>query len=197
MGGGDDGIGYGAFTPDLWRNCSYLHAAPNCTKLDLYPNPDCLDPQTCDQPCLTQCAQSTGGSAKVVGIIITLVFSTVLNFGQNMMRKGHLVGEQAHGITATATGSGRVLPHIRRSRLILQSRAWYWGGLAVFVIGNLGDFLSFLCAPPSIVAPLGSVSLVSNNLVTRESRMAKSRQAFAKAHPTSLLGRVVAAIGRI
>ena len=52
----------------------------------------------------------------------------------------------------------------QRWRLIWVGRGWYWGGLAVFALGNVGDFMSFLCAPPSIVAPppgLATVTLMS------------------------------------
>lgn len=151
-----------AFTSTFRRNCSYLAAPLNCSELDLFPNPACLPPTTnhsmagqplhpippCDQPCLTTCAKSMGGSAKLVGVITTLLFSTVLNFGQNLLRKGNLVAQTD--------------PALRGS--VFRSK-WWWSGLVVFVAGNCGDFLSYLCAPPSIIAPLGSVSLVSNNFI--------------------------------
>lgn len=147
-----------AFTATFRRNCSYLAQPLNCSELDLFPNPACLPPTTnhsmagqpppCDQPCLTTCAKSMGGSAKLVGVVTTLIFSTVLNFGHNLLRKGNLVAQTD--------------PALRGS--VFRSK-WWWSGLVVFVAGNCGDFLSYLCAPPSIIAPLGSVSLVSNNFI--------------------------------
>ena len=137
-----------AFTPGLFRNCTYL-TIPNCTLLRLYENPECPDPATgmgtpaCDMPCLTTCAQHLGGNAKVVGIIISLLFSTMQNLGQNMMRKGNLITNGRH---------------------VCCTPMWLLG-LFIFGLGNAGIFLAFLCASPSVVAPLGSASLISNNFI--------------------------------
>ncbi|KAI9229648.1 MAG: hypothetical protein DHS80DRAFT_7591, partial [Piptocephalis tieghemiana] len=46
----------------------------------------------------------------------------------------------------------------------VKSKVW-WLGLIVFIVGNVMNFLALRFAPQSLVAPLGSMSLVANVLL--------------------------------
>ena len=81
------------------------------------------------------------------GVMFSLIGSTTLNVGLNTQKAGH-------------RWATRRLP----PRSPLREPLW-WLGMAVFVVGNLGDFVALGFAPQSIIAPLGSVSLLANALI--------------------------------
>ena len=51
-----------------------------------------------------------------------------------------------------------------KEKSYLKSPIW-WVGIAMMVVGEIGNFLAYGFAPASIVAPLGVVALVSNCLI--------------------------------
>ncbi|CAG8645902.1 374_t:CDS:2, partial [Funneliformis caledonium] len=71
----------------------------------------------------------------------------------------------------------------------LRSKAW-WTGIILMIIGELGNFMAYAFAPASVVAPLGTVALISNVILAPI--MLKER--FRK---QDLLGVLIAIIGAV
>ncbi|KAL8787502.1 MAG: hypothetical protein Q9195_007749 [Heterodermia aff. obscurata] len=55
-------------------------------------------------------------------------------------------------------------PHEEPRKSYLRSPYW-WAGLVLMIVGEIGNFLAYGFAPASIVAPLGVVALVSNCII--------------------------------
>ncbi|CAI2168427.1 18075_t:CDS:2 [Funneliformis geosporum] len=71
----------------------------------------------------------------------------------------------------------------------LRSKAW-WTGIILMIIGELGNFMAYAFAPASVVAPLGTVALISNVILAPI--MLKER--FRK---QDLIGILIAIIGAV
>ncbi|RGB27308.1 magnesium transporter NIPA-domain-containing protein [Rhizophagus diaphanus] len=71
----------------------------------------------------------------------------------------------------------------------LRSKAW-WAGIFLMIIGELGNFMAYAFAPASVVAPLGTVALISNVILAPI--MLKER--FRK---QDLMGIFIAIIGAV
>ncbi|CAG8473782.1 9843_t:CDS:2 [Cetraspora pellucida] len=71
----------------------------------------------------------------------------------------------------------------------LHSKAW-WAGLFLMVIGELGNFIAYAFAPASVIAPLGTVALISNVILAPI--MLKERF-----RPQDLLGILIAIVGAV
>ena len=85
----------------------------------------------------------------LIGVFFSLVGSTVLNVGVNTQKFSHNANER--------------LPLAMR-RPYWKQRRWLLG-FALFLLGNVGDFIALGMASPSIITPLGSVSLISNSII--------------------------------
>lgn len=79
-----------------------------------------------------------------VGVILCTVGSVVINLGQVLMRRSHLL----------------IAPS-RPTFSYLKSGAW-WVAFTLFLAGNALDFLSLSFAPSSVVSPLGSLAILSS-----------------------------------
>ncbi|CAG8544762.1 1291_t:CDS:2 [Racocetra persica] len=71
----------------------------------------------------------------------------------------------------------------------LHSKAW-WAGLFLMVIGELGNFIAYAFAPASVIAPLGTVALISNVILAP----IMLKETF---RPQDLLGILIAIIGAV
>jgi hypothetical protein len=83
-----------------------------------------------------------GATGIVIGIIMGLCSSVLINTGQNL---------QANGLTATPEAKDNPC----------QSKTWRLG-LLVFIIGSFGNFAAFTFAPASVLVPLEAVQFVTN-----------------------------------
>eukprot|EP00698_Gefionella_okellyi_P003137 TRINITY_DN12931_c0_g1_i1.p1 TRINITY_DN12931_c0_g1~~TRINITY_DN12931_c0_g1_i1.p1 ORF type:complete len:474 (-),score=99.18 TRINITY_DN12931_c0_g1_i1:235-1656(-) len=82
----------------------------------------------------------------VIGVLCTVVGSVVLNFGANVQRYSHL--------------KNAAKPREKQHWVCLQP-IWLLG-FGLFLAGNIADFVALGFAAQTIIAPLGSVSLLSN-----------------------------------
>ncbi|CAG8481996.1 11201_t:CDS:2 [Dentiscutata heterogama] len=71
----------------------------------------------------------------------------------------------------------------------LHSKAW-WAGLFLMIIGELGNFIAYAFAPASVIAPLGTVALISNVILAP----IMLKETF---RPQDLLGILIAIIGAV
>jgi len=83
-----------------------------------------------------------------LGVIITLVGSTITPLGMNLQRLGQL-------------------QLAKRGKSNLCTSPIWMIGLLVFVCGNTCDAIALAMAPQSVITPLGCVSLVSNLFIAR------------------------------
>ena len=102
----------------------------------------------------------------VVGVLLSLTGSIILNVGVNVMKRAHThyakLQRRAAVVAAAAGGGGvegegegdfaSVSP--RKLRMYLLQWRW-WAGFALFAAGNTLDFLALGYAASSIIAPLG------------------------------------------
>ncbi|KAK9803832.1 hypothetical protein WJX73_005110 [Symbiochloris irregularis] len=87
----------------------------------------------------------------IVGALINLIGSVLINFGTNVMKLGH---------NKRAAFSDAERPPIRK--------IYEWQlGVALFAVGNVLNFVSLGFAAQSLLAALGSVQFVSNVLFAR------------------------------
>ncbi|KAF0436872.1 DUF803-domain-containing protein [Gigaspora margarita] len=71
----------------------------------------------------------------------------------------------------------------------LHSKAW-WAGLFLMIIGELGNFIAYAFAPASVIAPLGTVALISNVILAP----IMLKETF---RPQDLIGILIAIIGAV
>ncbi|CAG8716226.1 18441_t:CDS:2 [Acaulospora morrowiae] len=71
----------------------------------------------------------------------------------------------------------------------LHSKSW-WAGILVMIIGELGNFIAYAFAPASVVAPLGTVALISNVILAPIMLKEKFRS-------QDLIGIIIAIIGAV
>eukprot|EP00768_Dysnectes_brevis_P000201 gnl/Dysnectes_brevis/10445_a20688_137.p1 GENE.gnl/Dysnectes_brevis/10445_a20688_137~~gnl/Dysnectes_brevis/10445_a20688_137.p1 ORF type:complete len:440 (+),score=121.92 gnl/Dysnectes_brevis/10445_a20688_137:240-1559(+) len=84
----------------------------------------------------------------VLGITISLGASVFLNLGVNVQKLAHTK------IQASTPLSNK--PYFLNPLWLM--------GISIFVVGNVGDFVALGLASPTILTPLGCVSLISNGL---------------------------------
>jgi hypothetical protein len=82
----------------------------------------------------------------VLGVSLSVAGSTILNLGHNLMKRDHM--------------RNALLP--AAARRVYMCR-WRWAaGFAVFLAGNVLDFLALGLVAQSVAAPLGAVAIVTN-----------------------------------
>jgi len=84
----------------------------------------------------------------IIGVLCTLVGSVVLNFGANLQRYSYLKNG---------------LKPIEHQRIFIRQPLWCLG-FGLFLAGNIADFIGLGYASQTIIAPLGSVALLSNSI---------------------------------
>ncbi|GIQ81039.1 magnesium transporter NIPA [Kipferlia bialata] len=82
----------------------------------------------------------------VVGVGISCFSSVTLNLGINVQK--------------LALNKNSALPK-EKQKAVIRQPTWLFG-LGIFILGNIGDFVALSFASPTVLAPLGSISLVSN-----------------------------------
>lgn len=91
----------------------------------------------------------------IIGAIINIIGSVIINFGTNLLKLGHDQRERLS--TASNDGSNK--------KLILKPIIYFhtWRvGILFFALGNCLNFISFGYAAQSLLAALGSIQFVSN-----------------------------------
>ncbi|KAG0591731.1 hypothetical protein KC19_1G197200 [Ceratodon purpureus] len=92
----------------------------------------------------------------IIGAAINVVGSICINFGINLLKLGHNQRER-QALVDTDESEDKVLPR----KPVTQYQTWRIG-VAVFLFGNVLNFISFGYAAQSLLAALGSVQFVSN-----------------------------------
>eukprot|EP00879_Flechtneria_rotunda_P023900 GHRR01025310.1.p1 GENE.GHRR01025310.1~~GHRR01025310.1.p1 ORF type:complete len:172 (+),score=34.50 GHRR01025310.1:505-1020(+) len=89
------------------------------------------------------------GATWLVGVAINLVGSIFINLGTNVMKLGH---NKLAAMPRTPIGAKNTVSKIREWQI----------GVALFSLGNVGNFVSFGYAAQSLLAAIGCVQFVSN-----------------------------------
>ncbi|KAF9971284.1 hypothetical protein BGZ73_005807 [Actinomortierella ambigua] len=95
--------------------------------------------------------------------------------------RARLVGQNVQHDTETSSSSSNFD--------YLHSKAW-WLGMVLMILGECGNFLAYGFAPASVVAPLGTVALISNVILAP----LMLRERFRR---RDLIGVVIAIIGAV
>ena len=95
-----------------------------------------------------KCDGSVEGSNEVViGVIVAVCGQLLISIALNVQKFSH------NKNAASAEKKAYLL------------RPMWWLGMALMGLGEAGNFLAYAYAPPSIVAPLGTVALVCNAII--------------------------------
>ncbi|XP_019453109.1 PREDICTED: probable magnesium transporter NIPA8 isoform X1 [Lupinus angustifolius] len=90
----------------------------------------------------------------IVGALINLIGSIIINFGTNLLKLGH--NERERQLLGSDGLNGKMPP-----KPIASFQTWRVG-IVFFFLGNCLNFISFGYAAQSLLAALGSVQFVSN-----------------------------------
>eukprot|EP01083_Nonionella_stella_P064007 166444_1 len=82
----------------------------------------------------------------LVGAFLSIAGSVCSNIGVNVQKHGQNINARRHADD-------------RRS---YHNQPFWWLGLFLVIVGSLGDFFALGFAAQSIVAPIGSITLVAN-----------------------------------
>ncbi|CAG8515616.1 14194_t:CDS:2, partial [Acaulospora colombiana] len=115
----------------------------------------------------------------VTGNILISVALNIQKNAHNELRKLHQLDQldyeayignrlyssesNTHNLDTTDTEGYEVLldPEQYSEKNYLHSKSW-WAGILLMIVGELGNFIAYAFAPASVVAPLGTVALISN-----------------------------------
>jgi drug/metabolite transporter (DMT)-like permease len=94
-----------------------------------------------------------------IGVGLAALGSFVSNLGVTLQKLHHIQCAQA--VTSTATDGASSTKTSNHRHDYYKQSLWRIG-LALVVVGSVADFVALSFAPQSLVAPLGSLTLVSN-----------------------------------
>ncbi|WFD42008.1 hypothetical protein MPSI1_000645 [Malassezia psittaci] len=103
------------------------------------------------------------GSTWWIGICITISSNVLISLALNCQKLAHMKIDQA---AQRQQSDPEEVPLLVRAVPVnyLRSKLW-WSGLALMLIGEAGNFISYGLTPASLVAPLGAVALLSNVII--------------------------------
>jgi len=90
----------------------------------------------------------------LVGVVLAALGSFVSNLGVTLQKLHHIQSAKSSSSSSSSTAES--------SRGDYYKQALWRVGLALVVVGSVADFAALSFAPQSLVAPLGSLTLVSN-----------------------------------
>ena len=90
-----------------------------------------------------------GTNTFVIGVILSVVADVIIAISLNVQKTAHMRNEGADG---------------KPVKSMLKLPLW-WLGLLLNVGGELGNMLAYGFAPASVVAPVGSVGVVANEVI--------------------------------
>ncbi|KAI8898932.1 magnesium transporter NIPA-domain-containing protein [Globomyces pollinis-pini] len=94
----------------------------------------------------------------IIGVTVAIVGNVCISCALNIQKYVHnSLSDQPEQLTETGDG-------VQNTQSYLQSKLW-WVGMALMIFGELGNFAAYGFAPPVLVAPLGTVALISNTII--------------------------------
>ncbi|WFC97921.1 hypothetical protein MYAM1_000641 [Malassezia yamatoensis] len=128
------------------------------------------------------------GSTWWIGICITISSNVLISLALNCQKLAHMRIDQA---AQCQQSDPEQVPLLIRAVPVnyLRSKLW-WSGLALMLIGEAGNFISYGLTPASLVAPLGAVALLSNVLIA-------PAMLHEHIHMSDIIGIILAMVGAV
>jgi len=127
----------------LWEsigNSTNTTMAPNATTTPYY--------NTTAFPNATTTPSPATSNQAIVGAIISVCGNLLISVSLNLQKYAHM------RIQAQGDSKGSYM----------KNKLW-WLGLSLTVIGEIGNFVAYMFAPAALVAPLGTVTVISNAII--------------------------------
>ncbi|KAJ3374094.1 hypothetical protein GGF31_008310 [Allomyces arbusculus] len=132
------------------------------------------------------------GHPATIGVAMAVVGNLAISAALNIQKYAHLRGRLVQAphspVSAHAPLLATASPRLRRALVDLERGGWdldrgppppadgaviadytsqplWWAGVVLMLLGETGNFMAYGFAPASVIAPLGTVTLVSNAII--------------------------------
>jgi hypothetical protein len=122
--------------------------------------------------------------SSLIGIITAITGNILISIALNTQRYAHLRLQRKAKQSSSPSASAS--PYLRSP--------YWWAGLVLMLIGEIGNFLAYGFAPASIVSPLGVVALISNCVIAPVVLKEPFRRRDAFGVVIAILGAVIVAL---
>eukprot|EP01084_Bolivina_argentea_P136551 240486_1 len=107
----------------------------------------------------------------LIGVTLTIVAKVICNLGLNIQKKAHsilqkvMIQSQSHSALQKESETDSDIVKLDKQKSYVCDPLWIFG-LFLVIVGAVFDFLALGYAPQSVVAPMGSLTLVVNVMLS-------------------------------
>ncbi|KAL1928167.1 hypothetical protein VTP01DRAFT_3083 [Rhizomucor pusillus] len=116
-----------------------------------------------------------GETNSLIGVVLSICGNILISFALNIQKLAHnRITRRSSSVTSSCSTSSdstqvgkpvdKLNNKFKDDTLYLRSKLW-WLGIFLMALGEIGNFMGYGYAPASIIAPLGTMTLVSNTIL--------------------------------